>query len=191
MYKRTNKLVAWYIGVGFASLFIGGSLGPFQNLEHAGLNFYPQLKFIGIQSYYQGLTLHGVLNALVFTTFFIVGFLTFATVNSLKRDLSHHIISTISLVVMIVGLLIAAVPILLNQATVMFTFYPPLMANEWFYVGLTLVVVGSWLGGLSMYLTLAAWRKENPGEPTPFIALSSIITMSCGKSPHLVLPQKC
>ena len=132
MYKRTHKYVSWFIGVAFASLFIGGSLGPFQNLEHAGLNFYPQLEYIGIQSYYQGLTLHGVLNALVFTTFFIVGFMTFATVHSLKRDLSHHAVTLVSLVVMTIGLLIAAVPILLNQATVMFTFYPPLMANEWF-----------------------------------------------------------
>jgi len=177
MYKRTHKYVSWYIGVAFASLFIGGSIGPFQNLEHAGVNLYPQLKYLGIQSYYQGLTLHGVLNALVFTTFFIVGFMTFTTVHSLKKDLTHHAVTLISLVVMTIGLLIAAVPILLNQATVMFNFYPPLMANEWFYVGLTLVVVGSWIGGLSMYLTLAAWRKENKGEPTPFIALASSITM--------------
>ncbi len=177
MFKRTNKLTGWYLGVAFASLFIGGFFGPFQSLEHAGVNLYPQLQAIGVQSYYQGLTLHGVLNALVFTTFFIVGFMTFSTVNSLKRDLANHTVSVVSLVVMIVGLLIAAVPILLNKATVMFTFYPPLLANEWFYVGLTLVVVGSWIGGLSMYLTVAAWRKENPGESIPFIALASTITM--------------
>jgi len=177
MYKRTHKYVSWYLGVAFASLFIGGSLGPFQSLEHAGVNLYPQLQTIGIQSYYQGLTLHGILNVLVFTTFFIVGLMTFTTVHSLKRDLTHHAVTLVSLVLMIVGLLITAVPILLNKATVMFTFYPPLMANEWFYVGLTLVVIGSWIGGLSMYLTIATWRKENKDQPIPFIALSSTITM--------------
>lgn len=180
MYARTKRLTAWYIGIGMAALFIGGSFGPLQKLEHLNipaLNFYNDLQNIGINSYYQGLTLHGVLNVLVWTTFFIVGFLTFATVHSLKRDLSHPRLNLASFIVMVLGLVLAAIPILSNAATVLFTFYPPLKADPLFYIGLTLVVIGSWMGGWGMLLTYRAWRQENPGQQTPFIALGSLITM--------------
>jgi cytochrome c oxidase subunit 1 len=75
----------------------------------------------------------------------------------------------------VLGLLMAAVPLLLNQATVLYTFYLPLEASWAFYVGLTLVVVGSWIEGLGFYLTFAAWRKENKGVRSPFIALAGVI----------------
>ena len=178
MYASTKKLTGWYLGVAMVALFIGGSLGPLQKLEHVGINLYPALQNIGLNTYYQGLSLHGVLNALVWTTFFIVGFLTFATVHSLKRDLTHPKVNWASLIIMVVGLLMAAVPLLLNLATVLYTSYPPLQASPFYYIGLTLVVVGSWVGGWGMFLTLRAWRKENPGVQTPFIALASTITMA-------------
>ena len=178
MYASVKKLTGWYLGVGMAALFIGGSMGPLQKLEHVGINLYPALQNIGLNSYYQGLTIHGVLNVLVWTTFFIVGFLTFATVNSLKRDLTHPKLNWASFFIMVIGLVMAAVPVLLNLATVLFTFYPPLQASPYYYIGLTLVVIGSWVGGWGMFLTLRAWRKENPGVETPFIALASTITMA-------------
>ncbi|MCA9896726.1 MAG: b(o/a)3-type cytochrome-c oxidase subunit 1 [Anaerolineales bacterium] len=178
MYASVKKLTGWYLGVGMAALFIGGSMGPLQKLEHVGINVYPGLQNIGLNSYYQGLTIHGVLNALVWTTFFIVGFLTFTTVHSLKRDLTHPKLNWASFYLMVIGLVMAAVPVLLNLATVLFTFYPPLQASPYYYIGLTLVVIGSWVGGWGMFLTLRAWRKENPGVQTPFIALASNITMA-------------
>jgi len=177
MYARAHKLTAWHIGIGMGALFIGGSMGPLQKLEHVGVNFYTTLSKLGIATYYQGLTLHAVLNALVWTTFFITGFLTFTTVHSLERKLTHPKVNTAGLIIMVVGLLLAAYPILMNLATVLFTFYPPMKANPLFYIGLTLVVVGSWVVGLGLYLTYGAWRKENPGVQTPLIALGSIITM--------------
>ncbi|MCP4362418.1 MAG: cytochrome c oxidase subunit I [Chloroflexi bacterium] len=177
MYKKTDKLTAWYIGVGLATLFIGGLLGPLQKLEHVGINLYTALNNIGLASYYQGLTIHAVLNALVWTTFFIVGFFTFIIPRSLKRELTHPKVNLLSLILMIVGVVMAAIPILLNLATVLFTFYPPMQANPFFYIGLVLVVVGSWVGGYGFYATYIVWRKENKGVETPFIALASIITM--------------
>jgi cytochrome c oxidase subunit 1 len=78
---------------------------------------------------------------------------------------------------MVVGLLMAAVPLLLDDATVLYTFYPPLQASSLFYIGLTLIVVGSWVEGFGLYFTLAAWRAEHPDARTPFIAFSSVLTM--------------
>lgn len=177
MFARENRITAWSLGVAMTALFIGGSMGPLQKLEHVGINWYGALNNLGITGYYQGLTLHGVLNALVWTTFFIVGFFTYALVRSLNRELTFPRLNTAGLIIMIVGLLMAGVPILLNLATVLYTFYPPLQANVFFYLGLTLVVVGSWVAGWGFYLTYIRWRKDNPGRRTPLIALGILITM--------------
>ena len=177
MFARENKITAWNIGIAMAALFIGGLFGPLQKLEHVGINWYKPLRAINISGYYHGLTLHGVLNALVWTTFFIVGFLTFAVVHSLKRELTHPKVNIIGFVLMVVGLVMAAIPILMGDATVLFTFYPPLQADSLFYIGLTLVVVGSWVQGWGLLLTYREWRKENSGAQTPFIALAGLITM--------------
>jgi len=175
-FRIEDRLTAWHIGISLASLLLGTWFGPLQVLEHAGIDLYSKLA-PGIKSYYQGLTLHGVLNALVYTTFFIVGFLTFATVYSLKTRLPHPWINISGLGLMVIGLIVTAVPLLLDNATVLYTFYPPLKASSLFYIGLTLVVVGSWVEGFGLYFTLAAWRRANPNTRTPFIAFASVLTM--------------
>ncbi|MCA9965831.1 MAG: cbb3-type cytochrome c oxidase subunit I, partial [Anaerolineales bacterium] len=167
MFARENKIAGWSLAIAISALFIGGSMGPLQKLEHVGIDLYRPLRDIGLNSYYQGLTIHGVLNALVWTTFFIVGFFTYIFVRSLNRNLTHPQVNTAANVIMILGLVTAAVPILLNLATVLFTFYPPLMASPWFYVGLTLVVVGSWVHGWGYYLPFSQCRREYPVLTTP------------------------
>jgi cytochrome c oxidase subunit 1 len=172
-----KKLVGSHLLVATLALAVGSLFGPLQAFEHAGWDLYPFLKPL-FKSYYQGLTIHGVLNALVWTTFFIVGFLTFNVVFGLKRPLKNILISKIGFWVSVVGVLITALPILTNNATVLFTFYPPLLAHWSFYLGLTLVVVGSWVEGVSMFLTFADWRKENPNVTSPFIAFASVVIMA-------------
>src|SRR5215204_6069236 len=75
-HKLVNRLTGWNIGVAIAAISIGAWLGVLQGLEHTGIDLYKYLA-PGIKTYYQGLTIHGVLNALVWTTFFICGFFTF------------------------------------------------------------------------------------------------------------------
>ncbi len=177
IFKREDRLTAWFLGVAMVALFIGGAMGPLQKLQNVGINLYPALASIGIATYYQGLTLHGVLNALVWTTFFIVGFFTFAIPRSLDKPLTHIRLNVIGFILMVLGTVSAGVPILMNLASVLYTFYPPMQASTFFYLGLVLVVVGSWVCGWGFYLTYGAWRKENPAQRTPFIALAAIITM--------------
>ena len=174
--RLEEKLTAWHVGIALGALFLGTWFGPLQVLEHAGIDLYGNLA-PGIRSYYQGLTLHGVLNALVYTTFFITGFLTFATVHSLKTKLRFPWINILGLGAMAAGLVMTAVPLLLDDATVLYTFYPPLKASSLFYIGLTLVVVGSWIEGIGLYFTLGAWRAAHPAARTPFIAFASVLTM--------------
>src|SRR5262249_56055415 len=61
---------------------------------------------------------------------------------------------------------------------VMVRCYAPLMANWAFYVGLTLVVVGTWLVTLNLALTLRAWWATHPGVRTPLAAFMGMVTFA-------------
>jgi len=153
-----NRLTSAYLVVALVALFGGVVTGAVQALEHAGVNLYPALHPL-IRSYYHGLSLHGVLNVLVWTTFFICGFLQLVTAWALGVPLAHPRLAWTTFWLMTGGLVLAAVPLLGNAATVMFTFYPPMKAHWAFYVGLTLVVVGTWLVTLTLTLTYRQRRS--------------------------------
>ncbi len=166
----------WFIGLhiflAFAALAIGILLGPAQTFRRA-----PALQWeIPIFSYYyQALTLHGVLNAIVFTTFFIMGSSYFVVQRALQRPLKYMNVAWLSFGMMAVGLVLAAIPLLGGQATVLYTFYAPMIAHPFFYIGLVLVVVGTWVGLANVFLTYFDWRKEHQGEAVP-LAVYAILT---------------
>jgi cytochrome c oxidase subunit 1 len=176
-FTSEKRLTAAYLMVAHVALFIGVVLGLFQALEYAGINLYPWLTPL-IQSYYHGLSLHGVLNVLVWTTFFISGLLTFVTVHALGIPLQGMTLGWAAFVVMLAGLVITAVPLLGNDATVMFTFYPPMQAHGAFYLGLTLVVAATWLVALNLYRTYRAWRANHPDDWTPLAAFMALVTFT-------------
>ena len=157
-------LVGSHIFVAFTALLIGILLGPAQTFRRV-----PALKWeIPVFSYYyQALTLHGVLNALVFTTFFIMGTSMFVTQRSLNRPLKSMQMAWVSFGLMVVGLVMAGAAIIMGKATVLYTAYLPMQAHWAFYLGLVLVVVGTWVGSLNVALTYMEWKKENPGKPVP------------------------
>ncbi len=174
--REERKLIGWHLAIAVIALSIGGFFGPLQALNWGGFDYYPLMQKIGIKNYYQGLTLHGVLNAIVWTTFFIMGFLAFNVIFGFKRPLASIKAYWVGFWMMLIGTLIAAFYILTNQATVLYTFYPPLKAPWLFYLALALVIVGSWVEGWVLVATYRAWRKENPGVRTPLIAFMSLIT---------------
>jgi cytochrome c oxidase subunit 1 len=154
------RLAGAYITVGLVALFGGMITGLLQALTLAGVQ--TPAHFL-VQSYYHSVSLHGVLNVLLWTTFFICGFVPFIASRALATPL-HHCLGWATFWVMIAGLVLAAIPLVANAATVMFTFYPPLKAPWAFYVDLTLVVVGTWLVMLNLTLT---WRRGGPRVPIP------------------------
>ena len=172
-----SRLMAAYLTVALAALFGGVVTGLLQALEHAGIDLYPWVAPL-IRSYYHGLTVHGVLNVLVWTTFFICGFLPYLTTRALGLPLARRGLGWLTFGLMTAGLVLAAIPLMANAATVMFTFYPPLRAHWAFYVGLTLVVVGTWLVTLNLVLTYRTWRRLNPGRRTPLAAFMSLATFA-------------
>ncbi len=169
-----KKLALAFILTAFAALFLGSNLGPFQAFNYAGLNIY-HLKFMPfVNSYYQGLTLHGVLNALVFTTFFISGLLWYLPAKEMNIR-PNMTFSWISYFVMLLGLVMAAVAILANTSNVMYTFYAPLKGHWGFYLGLALVVVASLMVAFEVVRMRQVWKKENPGKVTPIVTFMSVM----------------
>lgn len=153
-------------------LIIGITTGLLQVLYRAGV--IRAQSFLGIE-YYQGLTLHGTINAIVFTTFFAVAF-GHAVIRFYTGKPQHLPSAWLSLILMVVGTLMAAVPMLTGSASVLYTFYPPLKAHPAFYIGLVLVVVGSWIAFFSWIPQYRAWIRENPGVKTPMGVLGIFTT---------------
>jgi cytochrome c oxidase subunit I len=166
--NRIRSLILWHWYIAFAALFVGLFFGLRQSLARAGIK--PDYD------YFQGLTIHGVLNALVFTILFISGFLYLTTENSLKRPLKSYGLAWLGFWTILIGTVLAAIPILTKKASVLYTFYPPLIAHPSFYMGLALVVVGSWVAALVVLRTYLAWRKENPGVRIPLMFVATATT---------------
>ena len=170
-----RRLAAANLIVALVALFGGVTTGIFQALEYAGVEIYPSLAPF-IRSHYHSVSIHGVLNALVFTTFFICGFLPFIFSRALGAPLACPRLAWWTFWIMTAGLVLAGIPLVGNAATVMFTFYPPLKAHWAFYLGLTLVVAGTWLVTLNLVVTWRAWRARHAGVTTPLAAFMSLVT---------------
>ncbi|KUP08011.1 cytochrome C [Bacillus coahuilensis m2-6] len=169
--KRDAKLAMAHMYVAFIALALGGFAGLLQVLVRSGKYTLP--FNIG---YYQVLTVHGVLLGLVLTTFFILGFqLAVVSRTSGTFTAKSRMMGWIGFIVMTIGTAMAAVMILLNEATVLYTFYAPLMAHWIFYLGLTLVVVGSWIGGAAIISEYIRFRKSNKGKPSPLLTFMAVI----------------
>ena len=65
-----RRLTGAFLLIALIALFVGVVTGLLQGLSHVGVNVYPWLAPL-VKSYYHGLSLHGVMNVLVWTTFFI------------------------------------------------------------------------------------------------------------------------
>jgi len=174
MPRSERNLYLWFIGIGFAHLMVGLFLGFMQGMQHAGIDLYRVIPIV--RHYYQGLTAHGVFNVLVFTTFFIAGFLLFATGTSLKKPVPLRL-GWVTFWVMTIGLALTDYAIFSNTSSVLFTAYSPLQAHWTFYLGLALIVVGTWLQLLIVGRMVLDWRKENPGQRTPLLAFGALTTL--------------
>jgi cytochrome c oxidase subunit 1 len=65
-------------------------------------------------------------------------------------------------------------PVSMGLASVLYTFYPPMIANPFYYIGIVLVVIGSWIWVALMAINLRAWRKAHPGESVPLPMFANV-----------------
>lgn len=178
MLSSERALVGAHIFVALAALSLGLLLGPFQSFRRApAVTEMLGGEAIGMpifSYYYQALTLHGVLNALVFTTFFIVGFSYFTVQRTLQRPMKSLTMAWLAFGLMAVGVVLAGYAMITNQANVLYTFYAPMLAHWTFYLGLTLVIVGTWVAAANIFMTYMAWRQDHPNEAVSLAVFATV-----------------
>ena len=127
--------------------------------------------------YYQGLTLHGVINAIVLTTFFAVAFGHATMIFYTKRE-PNKTATLVSMLLMVIGTGLAAAAILAGKASVLYTFYPPLKAHPAFYIGTAMLIVGSWIPYFDWVRMYLSWKREHPQESTPVAVIGTLVNFT-------------
>jgi cytochrome c oxidase subunit 1 len=124
--------------------------------------------------YYRSLTAHGTVMAYVFPTLIAMGFGYAITESSLQQRLVGTRWAWSGFWLIVVGAIMAMIPVALGRASVLYTFYPPLIGNAFYYIGIVLVVVGSWIWVALMSINLRSWRRQHPGEPIPLAMFANV-----------------
>lgn len=170
-----RRMMLAFLVWGFSALMIGAAIGPLQALNYGGFNAYPHLRPL-LQTYYQGLTIHGVLNAYVFTFFVSCGLLVYLPARELGLS-PNMTLWRLCFGMMAAGTLMLLYAMFDDSSSVLWTFFPPLKGSAFFYLGMTLVAFGS-LVPLPIVLDLRArWKALRPGELTPLVTYMSTATM--------------
>ncbi|MFC3355937.1 cbb3-type cytochrome c oxidase subunit I [Sphingobacterium zeae] len=157
------------------SLFILGVYnGVMQTLYRSGV--LHQHATAGI-NYYQGLTMHGVINAIVLTTFFAVVFGHYTITNYLKKEPSKWSYM-LSMILMVIGSAIDLVVMVLGKASALYTFYAPLQASALFYIGTAMLIIGSWIAFAGWVKIWFEWKKENPSLHMPIAILGTFVNFT-------------
>ena len=166
-----HGLAAAHIGAAVAAFAVASLMGVLQALSMADISFPMRSESL----YYMAVTSHGVLMALVFTTFFVIG-LGYALAREAFGRQAGTAIGWIGFWLAVAGAAAAAWTILTGQSSVMYTFYPPLQAHPLFYIGATLIVVDSWIWVGIILFSYRAWRREHAGDPIPAAAHAVMAT---------------
>ncbi|HEY0355207.1 MAG TPA: cbb3-type cytochrome c oxidase subunit I, partial [Flavisolibacter sp.] len=172
--KSLKRLIYWELGIPLALLSIGIYHGLMQVIYRAGVL---QDSSFAKLDYYQGLTLHGVINAVVLTSFFAVAFGHAIMAFYLKKE-PNKTVGWISFWMMTIGTALAAWAMLAGKASVLYTFYPPLKGHPLFYLGAALLLVGSWVPLFNWAKMYVDWKKENPNTKTPLAVLGNLVNFT-------------
>lgn len=159
--RAENRVVIAHVYTATAAIALGAFFGLAQAMSRASAIQLPDFF-----DYYRILTLHGVLMALVFTTFFITGLSLFVTYRNVPRE-RKLTMGWLGWAVMLIGTAMAAFEILAGNASVLYTFYAPLKASPFFYLGATLLVIGTWIVATEVFENCVYFKKHHPGERLP------------------------
>jgi cytochrome c oxidase subunit 1 len=169
---REHRLEINHFAVAIAAFGVASAMAVMQALSRANVN----LPFRSESLYYISMTAHGVLMALVFTTFFIMG-LGYLLVRQCLGRITWERLAHVSFWVATAGTVMTAAAILSGTSTVLYTFYPPLKAHWTFYAGATLLVIGSW-GFCAVFIaSYRAYRREHPALPVPLAVHGMLATV--------------
>ena len=166
-----SRLILANIWVAVIAFGVAAAMAMMQAISRANL----ELPYRSARMYYMSVTAHGVLMALVFTTFFIMA-LGYAVVRQETDVLPLPRLAWTSYVIAVAGAITAAITILTFKASVLYTFYPPLQAHPAFYIGLTMVVIGSWGWAAIVIAGWSAARRARPDVPVSLAMHAMTVT---------------
>ncbi|MDE1147203.1 MAG: b(o/a)3-type cytochrome-c oxidase subunit 1 [Azospirillaceae bacterium] len=165
--KRLILAHFWLAFAGFAGALL---LGEWQMFIRSPLHAW----ISNPEWYYRSVTAHGTAMAYVLPTLVAMGFGYFITEAALKRPLIGQKWAWAGFGLALVGTVTAVVPVAAGKASVLYTFYPPLIGSPFYYIGVVLVVVGSWIWVALMAINLYRWKKDNPGAPVPLAMFANV-----------------
>lgn len=166
----SRRLILAHLWLAFAGFGLALLLGEWQMVVRSPLH-----AWIGDPEwYYRSVTAHGTAMAYVLPTLVAMGFGYFITEAALKRPLIGRSWAWAGFALVAAGTVVAVVPVSLGRASVLYTFYPPLVGNPFYYIGVVLVVVGSWIWVALMSVNLHRWKRDNPGAPVPLPMFANV-----------------
>ena len=153
--QNSRVLALCHFWVAFALFLPAVLLGAWQMLMRSPL----PAPFDDADAYYASVTLHGTAMAYVVTTFFAMGFGYAIAAVSLDRPGRGTTAAWIGFAICGLGTVMAVAAILSGQASVLYTFYPPLLASGWYYGGAFLLIGGSMIWVVLMIVNMMAWKR--------------------------------
>ncbi len=171
-FRVEDKFSKITLAVGLIALLLGGFFGLIQLIERTP--YMPSI--VPPKTYYTILTGHGVLLALVWTTFFIMSLAVYIVSRELRVNINKTLL-LLACILAIAGTFSAALAILLGKAAVLYTFYPPLTAHPLFYLGLVVLIIGSWIFAVAIFHAYLAWRKNKPSTSIPLATMGVLTTL--------------
>lgn len=165
-----RKLVLAHFWVAFVAFLGALVLGAWQMYIRSPLATW----VTNPEHYYRSVTAHGTVMAYVLPTLVAMGFGYAITELSLKRPLMGVKWAWGGFWLVIAGTGIAAATMAAGKASVLYTFYPPMLASPFYYLGIVLVVVGSWIWVALMSINLRCWKREHPGEQVPLAMFGNV-----------------
>jgi cytochrome c oxidase subunit 1 len=160
---HAKRLVLAHFWVAFIAFFAAILLGEWQMFIRSPLHAW----ISNPEHYYRSVTAHGTVMAYVLPTLVAMGFGYAITELTLKRPLVGLRWAWTGFWLVIAGTLMASATMASGKASVLYTFYPPMLANSFYYLGIVLVVVGSWIWVALMSINLYRWRQANRGATVP------------------------
>ncbi|MEJ0052171.1 MAG: cbb3-type cytochrome c oxidase subunit I [Methylovirgula sp.] len=167
----TNKrLILAHFSLAFALFGLALLLGAWQMFVRSPLNIWD----IPPELYYRSVTAHGSVMGYVFPTLVAMGFGYAITELALEKPLVGLRWAWAGFILVAVGAVTAMIPVSLGLASVLYTFYPPMIGHPLYYIGVVLVVVGSWVWVGLMSVNLAIWKRDNPGKLVPLAMFANV-----------------
>ena len=167
---NNRQLILAHFWLAFGLFAVALVLGAWQMLIRGPLlSWIPDPEW-----YFRSVTAHGTVMAYVFPTLVAMGFGYAISQAALNQALIGVRWAWLGLALVAIGAVTATIPVALGRASVLYTFYPPLIGDAFYYIGVVLVVVGSWFWVALLSVNLGIWKRQHPDEPVPFAMFANV-----------------